>query len=73
MADWFTVTEIPATVMLVLLGVPLATPTISVTVAGPVPEDAPDTVIQAGSPDTDQEQNPAVCTPMSKDPPAPGA
>ena len=46
---------------------------INVTFAGPVIEDAPPTVIQSGSPATDQGQNAAVCTPMLNDPPAPGA
>lgn len=56
-----------------LRGVLKPAATISVTFAGPTPEDAPPRVIQAGSPETVHEQKDAACTPMLNDPPAPVA
>ena len=44
----------------------------SVTLAGPVPEEAPETVIQLGRPATDHWQQPPVCMPMFKSPPPTG-
>ena len=50
-----TVTETPAIKIVALSGAPELAARTSVTVAEPVPEDAPDTVIQLGKLETAQE------------------
>ena len=53
---WVTVTDTPAINIVALRGAPELGETTRVTVAEPAPEDAPETVIQPGRPETAQGQ-----------------
>jgi hypothetical protein len=67
-----TVTDTPAIETVALRAVPELEATTRVTVAGPAPEDAPETLIQLGKPETVQVQEASVWMVKVKLPPAAG-
>jgi uncharacterized protein YfaQ (DUF2300 family) len=72
-AAWVTVTETPAAEIVALSAMPELGATTRVTEPEPVPEDAPETVIQLGRPETVQGQKAAVWTLAVRSPPEAGA